>query len=40
VRREDLLEDMTHLAGMTHDAVKTYREVDDQLATAFQGKCQ
>ncbi|MCW2581865.1 MAG: hypothetical protein JWQ53_655 [Klenkia sp.] len=37
VRREDLLEDMTRLAGMTHEAVRTYRDVDDDLASAFEG---
>jgi hypothetical protein len=34
VRREDLLEDMTHLAELTHTAVTTYRDVDSQLAAA------
>ena len=37
VRREDLLEDMTHLAEMTQEAVRTYREVDAQLAGACEG---
>ena len=36
VRREDLLEDMTHLAELTHEAVRTYRDVDDDLASAFE----
>lgn len=34
VRREDLLEDMTHLAELTHTAVSTYRDVDQSLADA------
>ena len=37
VRREDLLEDMSHLAEMTQEAVRTYREVDAQLAAACEG---
>ncbi|SOE01468.1 hypothetical protein [Blastococcus haudaquaticus] len=36
VRREDYLEDMTYLAELTHQAASTYREVDDQLAAAFE----
>ena len=36
VRREDLLEDMTHLAELTHTAVTTYRDVDEQLAAAVE----
>ena len=38
VRREDLLEDMTHLAEMTHAAVATYKDVDDQLAAGLRGE--
>ena len=37
VRREDLLEDMTYLAEMTHQAASTYRQVDDDLAAAIEG---
>lgn len=35
VRREDLLDDMTHLAELTHTAVQTYRDVDRQLAAVL-----
>jgi len=34
VRRQDMVEDMQHLADMTHTAVTTYRDVDTQLAAA------
>lgn len=37
VHRQDLLEDMTHLAEMTHSAVTTYTQVDDQLTGALDG---
>jgi uncharacterized protein YukE len=37
VHREDLLEDIQHLAGTTHKAVDTYRQADDQLAQAVRG---
>jgi hypothetical protein len=37
VRREDLLEDMTYLADMTHQAASTYKQVDDELAGAIEG---
>lgn len=37
VRREDLLEDMTYLAEMTHEAASTYRQVDDELAAGIEG---
>ena len=36
VRREDLLEDMTYLAEMTHEAARTYKQVDDELAAALE----
>lgn len=35
VRRQDLVEDLQHLEKMTTQAVRTYREVDAQLASAF-----
>ena len=37
VRREDLLEDMTRLAEMTDEAVRTSRDVDRDLAAAVEG---
>ena len=36
VRREDLLEDMAHLEELTRQAVTAYRDVDHQLAAAFE----
>ncbi len=37
IRREDLLDDMTHLADLTREAAETYRRVDDELAAALEG---